>query len=171
MCIGDCGRTPFEGGTPIKPHIKVLSKKVVGYDISNNNKKRLLKSMEREHLFQAAYHDPKQQDIVMISRRVFEIKFLLLRHLCGYAMIEKVQGCYHHGWYYSTKNVWCWNLYHILQSYNTSNYDHNSIQNIFNYGVFKNRKTKGPLPLRYVSDHQLRYHGFKYQLKHNVVIA
>lgn len=41
----------------------------------------------------------------MVSRRVLEIKFLLLCHLCSDTVVKKVKTCYHYSWNDGNKNV------------------------------------------------------------------
>lgn len=88
------------------------------------------------------YHKSQQQDVIVVSRRVLEIKLLLLCHLRSNTVIKKIKSCNHHSRNKGRKDVCRRYLPHVLQQTCTINIHLRTQMNPYDVTIYNSIKIK-----------------------------
>lgn len=129
VCIGDCGITPFAGGTPIRPHINVCNienivlqtLKTGNWRITCRNAAKRKRWLYAEILNGiSAYQEPQKKQVVVIRSRLSQIELFLLSKLRCYAMIKVIEHGNHSCRNKSSNYVEKGNVQHVLSFRDTN---------------------------------------------------
>lgn len=124
VCIGDCGMTPFDGGIPSRPHIKVCHKRarelykksrlIIKKKKRRQNSEHKIKNVEIKCYFAFAYQKPQKKQVIMVRRWLSQIELFLLRKLGCYAVVEIIKHRNHCCRNESSNDIKDWNIEHLL---------------------------------------------------------